>query len=232
LETPAFETFESLSVRLKNTSACIALVYRPPPSPENGYTVNGFFSEFEEYVSSLLVAVPGKLYLTGDFNFHLENPADARANRFAALLSSFGLRQHVRAPTHHDGGMLDLIITREDGHERSITSVNVHQTRPSDHHAVSCCLQLHAPRSSPRKVKARPLRRLDTSLLADRFQQTLSLSPAAETLDDTIIELTNCICTVIDELAPERDVKVKGETTKAWYNDEIHDARPFIPPNR
>jgi hypothetical protein len=225
LETRAFETFESLSVRLKKTSACIALLYRPPPSPENGYTVNGFFSEFEEYVSSLLVAVPGNLYLMGDFNFHLENPADARSNRFSSLLTSFGLRQHVHSPTHRDGGVLDLVITRDDGHERSISTVCVHKTRPSDHHVVSCCLQLQPPRPSPRKVKARPLRRLDTTLLADKLRQSLSLSPAAETLDDTLMELNSRIGAVMDELVPERVVKVKGETTKAWYTDLIHEAR-------
>jgi hypothetical protein len=144
LEMRAFETFESLSVRLKKTSACIALLYRPPPSPENGYTVNGFFSEFEEYVSSLLVAVPGNLYLMGDFNFHLENPADARSNRFSSLLTSFGLRQHVHSPTHRDGGVFDLAMTAmnalfqpsvfiKQDHRSTTSSHAVFNSSPQDH---------------------------------------------------------------------------------------------------
>jgi hypothetical protein len=104
LETGNFDTFEAMTVKLRGTSsadsACIALVYRPLPSSQNGFTVNGFINEFEEFVSNLLVTCPGRLFMVGDFNFHMENTDDPRSRLFSSVLSSFNLKQHVNKPTH------------------------------------------------------------------------------------------------------------------------------------
>jgi hypothetical protein len=50
----------------------------------------------------------------GDFNFHLDDCGDADASTFSDLLTSFGLKQHVRGPTHEKGHTLDLVITKAD----------------------------------------------------------------------------------------------------------------------
>ncbi|ELT94369.1 hypothetical protein CAPTEDRAFT_192996 [Capitella teleta] len=44
-------------------------------------------------------------------------------------------------------------------------------------------------------------------------------------LDRFIITLNKCVTQVMDELAPKRNIRLKGETLKPWYSDAIHDAR-------
>ena len=50
--------------------------------------------------------------ITGDFNFHLDNPSDRATTRFRVLLDVFDLKQHVKDSTHKSGHILDLVITR------------------------------------------------------------------------------------------------------------------------
>ena len=56
--------------------------------------------------------IPEVLLITGDFNFHVDCPTEADAKKFADLMNTFGLIQHVHVPTHSSGHTLDLIITR------------------------------------------------------------------------------------------------------------------------
>jgi hypothetical protein len=61
--------------------------------------------------------IPEVLLITGarDFNFHVDCPTEADAKKFADLMNTFGLIQHVHVPTHSSGHTLDLIITRSVG---------------------------------------------------------------------------------------------------------------------
>ena len=55
----------------------------------------------------MLSKVP--LFISGDFNFHLDVSGDVDAAKFAEAMC---LTQHVRSPTHIQGHILDLVITR------------------------------------------------------------------------------------------------------------------------
>ena len=76
------------------------------------------------------------LLIFGDFNFHLDDPSDNDAKTFTGLLETFGLSQHVTAPTHSFRHTLDLLISR------SSNDINVHLIQStffvSDHHFVEC----------------------------------------------------------------------------------------------
>lgn len=52
------------------------------------------------------------MLVSGDFNFHLDDPSDADARKFMELMDTFGLLQHITTPTHVSGHILDLIISR------------------------------------------------------------------------------------------------------------------------
>ena len=87
---------------------------------------------------------PEILAIAGDFNFHLDCPSDNNANKFIEHLETFGLCQHVNAPTHSSGHTLDFLITR--------TNQDIIITEPattiflSDHLFVEC--KLNAPRTN------------------------------------------------------------------------------------
>lgn len=76
--------------------------------------------------------------MSGDFNFHVDQPNDSDSNRFMSILYSFDLKHHVGA-THWDGQTLNLTITRasDDG---LVSNCRVGD-RISDHFAVHYELQ-------------------------------------------------------------------------------------------
>ena len=144
-----FLSFEYMEVLLRTPTTVlrIGVLYRPPPSTENGLTATMFFNEFPILLERLAVS-SGHLLLTGDFNFHVDDRTDSLASRFLDLLDSHNLIQHVSGPTHKDNHTLDLMITRacEDIIE-SWSTLNPHL---SDHSAIHSKLSLARPR--PRRV--------------------------------------------------------------------------------
>ena len=95
----------SLRIRLE-------IIYRPPYSTNHPVTVNSFIDVFSEYLESVILS-NDLLYLTGDFNIHVDDHNDPAASCFLDLLESMSLTEQVAEPTHEYGHTLDLVITRE-----------------------------------------------------------------------------------------------------------------------
>ena len=135
-DVTSFLSFEYMEVLLRTPAAVlrIGVLYRPPPSTENGLTAIMFFNEFPILLERLAVA-SGYLLLTGDFNFHVDDRTDSLASRFLDLLDSHNLIQHVSGPTYKDNHTLDLLITRacEDIIE-SWSTLNPHLSYHSHYH--------------------------------------------------------------------------------------------------
>ena len=110
----------------------IAILYRPPKSPANGLTLAGFLDNFNGYMEGY-ISNPGNVLLMGDFNFHIDDPADRSARRFLSLIRDTGVYQHVVGPTHVSGHTLDLVFTRPSNY--LITSTEV-LTLMSDHNWI------------------------------------------------------------------------------------------------
>ena len=160
----------------------VVTVYRPPPSSTNRYTVNMFLEEFPALLE-LLVLCPGKLILTGDFNFHVDDPSDSSALKFLDLLSSFNLHQHIDVPTHKDGHTLDLIITRSN--EQPVSDFFVFDPLISDHFAKLCNLSLDKPSTQKQVITYRKLRSID----ADAFRLDVTNSLLCQSPKSSLPEL-------------------------------------------
>ena len=89
----------------------LVVVYRPPYSKEHPAPASVFFQEFSAFLETTVLC-PEVLLVSGDFNFHLDDPSDADARKFMELMDTFGLLQHITIPTHVSGHILDLIISR------------------------------------------------------------------------------------------------------------------------
>ena len=100
------------TLTINNTSFIIYVIYRPPPSQQNGYNVNCFLDEFAEFFSKSTVAKP-EIIILGDVNIHLDVKSNTYTRRFIELLESNGIKQHVHEPTHYLGHTLDVLITRD-----------------------------------------------------------------------------------------------------------------------
>jgi len=140
-------------------------VYRPPPSPANGLTLDIFLDEFGPLLEELEVT-DAELLIVGDFNFHMDDLIDVNAIRFGRLLEAFDLQQHVKAPTHLYGHILDLVITRSAA-VPLVSNFSVAELPISDHKAITFNLTLSTPADIRKTVVSRALKSLDVETFID-----------------------------------------------------------------
>ena len=138
---------QEVLLHVKSVLTHIVVIYHPPSTSTYGYPPNMFLDEFAVFLESLVLSL-GKLILTGDFNFHVDDPSDSAALKFLDLLDLFNLRQHIDVPTHKDGHTLDLIITRSN-EEHTFDPVI------SDYFAVHCKLNIVMPPVPKQIIKYR-----------------------------------------------------------------------------
>ncbi|EDO44723.1 predicted protein, partial [Nematostella vectensis] len=122
--------FSELLVKSSSYNLRVIVIYRPPYSEAHRVPTSVFLSEFPEYLESLLLCKEN-LLITGDFNIHVDEPNDPDAQKFLETLRALGLVQHVDQPTHQDGHILDLAITRMS--ESLVTGTPVVDHFLSDH---------------------------------------------------------------------------------------------------
>jgi len=84
-------------------------VYRP-----GGESVASEFFDELSAVLEQLAAYSCPVVVTGDLNLHIDVVGACNARRFQELMDTFGLQQSVTAPTHRDGHILDVLVTRSD----------------------------------------------------------------------------------------------------------------------
>ncbi|PIK39063.1 hypothetical protein BSL78_24090 [Apostichopus japonicus] len=124
----------------------------------------------------LLVISTGILLVLGDFNLHIDKPADKEGAEFISLVESLGMTQHVTGATHRGGHTLDLVLTRNM--DNIVPRVAVEDKCLSDHYPCSVCYPYtalclkhsHAPKKT-RRVPARSQPDWYTALIREAKQQ-------------------------------------------------------------
>ena len=189
-----------------------------------------FFEQFGQYLDTLQLK-GGSPILCGDFNFHIEDPLDCVAQRFISLCGSRGFTQHVDQPTHNAGGILDLVLTR-DNLTDNIPLVNLEVENAtgttSDHFFVSFEIPESpavSTESQSETKQFRELRKMDI----DSFCSDIELSDLASTelftsLDATVQIFNSTLTTLLDKHSPVLTRKFKANDTP-WWNIKCQEAR-------
>ena len=78
-----YKQFEAMrtTLSINNKSILLFVVYRPPPSFQNGLTTSSFIEEFAEFVSEQIVNA-AEMILTGDINLHLDVTSNPNTQKF------------------------------------------------------------------------------------------------------------------------------------------------------
>ena len=142
-ESTTAKSFEGLEVVMTINSNCIRIVvlYRPPPSVQNGFNSAQFITEFTEFMAIRRTSSE-KLIIAGDFNYHWDNPKKAETRKIIDMLSSANLKQHVTGATQRSGHTLDWVLTRES--DDIVSNVEI-SSLISDHHFIHWKLKLSKP---------------------------------------------------------------------------------------
>ena len=80
----------------------VAVLYRPLYSPAHPVTTSTFFTDFADYLETLILSSE-QLLITSDFNVHVDDSTNPDAPKLLDLLDSLGLCQHVTQSTHELG---------------------------------------------------------------------------------------------------------------------------------
>ena len=198
-------SFEYVVISLTTPSGPVTVVaiYRPGSAVPDA----NFFSEFTSILETL-ATFNSQLIIMGDLNVHLEDAMDGDCIKTKQLMESFSLIQHVDAPTHSAGGILDVVITRSDC---DINNLIVDPPTISDHGLITCTVPYACPASpvfTSRRVRG--WKKLDR----EEFRTVLSDGPlcqgeeyyAGMSASELFDLYSSTIKDTLDRLAPLHDI--------------------------
>ena len=116
--------FMDIDVALSANSINLIIIYHPPPSKKNKQSYADFLAEFAGFVEHYAL-MTCRFAIVGDFNIHWDVQSDNSVKRFADLLESFNIIQHVQIPTHINGHTIDLILTPSENHGITSTKTSL-----------------------------------------------------------------------------------------------------------
>jgi len=104
-------SFEHVCSRVTSSgSSCIVLlIYRPGSHAADA----ALFSKLSDLLDRLMT-YSDPIMIVGDLNIRMDRPDDPLCRRLLDLLSTYNLSCRVTSPTHDQGGLLDVVLTRND----------------------------------------------------------------------------------------------------------------------
>jgi hypothetical protein len=189
------------------------------PSSQSSRCSDGqFLKDFADFLQLRMLS-PGKMLMVGDFNIHVGNPGNPKANKFFSLLNSFGLSQQVHVATHLDGNhTLDLVITRDS--ENVITRCN-NTELIFDHIAVNSNVKVHRPGRPTKKVIYREVKKIDSErFLSDMLALPVFSSPSS-TIDGLVSQYNGDLSSLPDAHAPVRTKMAVFRPANPWLSEKV-----------
>ena len=116
----------------------LVMTYRPPPSKKNKHSYADLLVEFTGFIEHYAL-VASRFANVGDFNVHWDVPSDNKVKRFAELLESLNIIQHVHLQIHLKNLTIYPIFTSSGNH--GITSTKT-KLLLSDHLWVECVVDM------------------------------------------------------------------------------------------
>ncbi|XP_072016909.1 uncharacterized protein [Amphiura filiformis] len=215
-------TFEHAGVLDRTNDIPYVIVYRPPPSRENGFQLSTYQTEFKDFMSEIAL-MPRKVIVVGDFNMHVDIPSKSEVRRFLTGIETSGFQQHVTEPTHISGHILDLVISRPD--DNLIHSCRVQNNIRSDHFMVNFLINQRKPSLTKKTVTYRNFKSIDHVKYIKDVKSELGNLSSELSPDLLIANFNSKMQAVLDHHAPET---IKTRTIRPqypWYNSSIHEHR-------
>ena len=218
------------TLTINNSSFIIYVIYRPPPSQQNGYNVNCFLDEFAEFLSKSTVA-KSEIIILGDVNIHLDVKTNTHTRRFIELLESNGFKQHVHEPTHYLGHTLDVLITRDTSDiVANVTVTDIGLCNDDglvlrDHFAIVCDVKQQQPTTKIETVQYRNFKSINVELFRVDIKSSQLLSDTSGLLDDITHRYISGLSELIDIHAPLIKRTQISRPHAIWYNQTIREAK-------
>ena len=183
-----------------------------------------FFVDFAALLEAV-VLLRCPFVIGGDFNIHVEDPRDADAIRLLDILTTFGLKQHIREPTQQAGGTLDLVITPDDA--ANVTHAVDPPGAVSDHGLIVARLPVRATPVPTLPRCVRSWRHVDRAAFTEAIADSpLGTAPSSDkTADELFNEYDHVLTALANSFAPSRTVHVKIRPQSPWFDSECRSIR-------
>ena len=227
-KTKSYKSFEMIEGLLKSNSGellRLCCIYRSCTAKLSNLTE--FFHDFDEYLDNL-THLPGKPLIAGDFNIHVEDQSNPETIRFMSMLSNYGLVQHCQSETHIAGGILDLVLTRnnilDSLHIENLSSMKTVMT--SDHYFVKfTCGFTHIKGQQRVKRTGRKINEIDLEAFKRDILSSDINHPEKFIDCNTAMGIyNNELSRILDAHAPVIEFFVNPEQSK-WVNTKVQEAK-------
>jgi hypothetical protein len=228
-----FTQFEHMecSVKTDTTQVRLCLIYRPPPSTKNGFSITKFFDEWSAYLD-YITTVPEEIIITGDLNFQLDDPTNINVRRFSGQLDAHGLIQHVTGATHTGGHTLDVVITRDVSciiHGMpSIVDPCLYDTkgnRSGDHLGIYVTLDYTKPLHIKKEITFRRHCAISLPEFMKDIETSTTLQCTSGTTDDLVDAYNSGIKVLIEKHAPLQRKIITLRPNAPWYTEELRESK-------
>ena len=211
------DTFEHLSCLLKSkhNDTVVTAIYRPGSKPLNRRFLDEMTSLLEH-----LISYRCPIYICGDFNIHITDPADKLASDFLTLIESFGLKQHVTAPTHIGGHVLDLLISRDDDLP---STIDVNDNNVSDHSCVTGTFSRPGKSFCDAEINYRLWKNFDLIGFTERVKSSIICNPEQYnnlSCEEAVAAYNNTLDNIINEMVPMIKRRQRRHLLTPWFDDE------------
>ena len=197
-----FNSFEHAvwQVQSGSTQMTILGIYHPPASTQHKTSNSDFINDLTQLLTTT-GSENRNIILLGDLNLHIDNPEGPDADQIITTMEAFGLKQHIKFPTHQLGHTLDLIATEST---TKLTCAPIPGPYLSDHRMV--IIETNS-KILTEKPQYKEYRKLTEAAITD-FQQSFNNQPildvtnlkdAINQLNDQILRNLNKCCTTEKE---------------------------------
>ena len=225
--------FMDCNITIKNYTLRLGVVYRPPPTRQNGLKTSTFLEDEWPAFLTKYAATENNIIIVGDVNFHLDNPSNQDSAKFASVLESCGMRQHVTETTPVAGHTLDVLITRDT--DTTVSKVEI--TDPGlpdntgktsrDHFAVVFTARAAKPPPVRKSVTYRKLKSINVHDFKKDIVQSDIMSSVTPTSDiNELVDAYNKgLASLLDKHAPLKTKTIVLRPSCPWFSEELHDAK-------
>ena len=200
----------------------LVIIYRPPPSKKNKHSYADFLVEFTGFIEHYALMTT-RFAIVGDFNIHWDVPSDTNVKRFADLLESLNIIQHVHAPTHIDGHTIDLILTPSGNHAITSTKTTL---LLFDHLGVEYLVDMEKPVVPRKTITYRKYKAINKPVFCSDIALSL---PTAISSGKQTTELANhynvVLTKLIEKHAPLQTCRIADRPLVPWCNKNVIKAK-------
>jgi len=212
----------SVTLKLFSSNLTFFNVYRPPPATtktRKPVSFSDFLSDLDTLLS-LAATIRHEFLITGDFNFHLDNPDDSHVKQFIFELDSTNPTQYVSFPTHQDLHTLDLVITASSS---SLSPIIDHSpVSPCDYSHIFSTLTISLLPPPPLSTFSfRCLKSISISKFKHDIANSRLITHPPTDLYDLVYSYNTTLSSLLDKHAPLKTKTIRAKTPNPWFTPAL-----------